>query len=410
MAHLAPPQLAGAPTPEEVVAELERVCASPAFHGSKRSRQFLEHVCRNTLGGDLGALKERSLAIDVFGRAASSDRSDDTIVRVGAREVRKRLVQYYASPAGRDASVIIDLPAGSYVPEFRYPSAAPPSAPTSVAAPAVDRRWFLAAAGGTVLAAVAAWRWRAAASTPFDQFWGPVFASKEPLLVGISHPIVYHASARAHRMTDERLGPQATPEQRPIDVAPSQLDSTDLIPVRNQYIGFGDMIVTTEIASMLARNGQSMRIRWADSLPFADLRQARTLLVGAVTNRWTLEMSQRWRFQFRRGADRKHSIVDTAGTAEWRATAKDDGSTGDDYILLCRVRDTAAGGLLFVAAGVKQFGTEAAGRVLSDPAQLNAVLEKLPPNWESRNLQVVLQVKVIGNTPGQPAVVATHVW
>jgi hypothetical protein len=193
-------------------------------------------------------------------------------------------------------------------------------------------------------------------------------------------------------LTDERLGPQTTPVQRPVDVPPNQLDGSDLIPVRNQYIGFGDMIVTTEIASMLARHGQSMRIRWANSLPFADLRQARTLLVGAVTNRWTIEMSQRWRFQFRRGADRKHSIVDTAGTAEWRATAKDDGSTGDDYILLCRVRDTAA------------------GRVLSDPAQLDAVLEKVTPNWEARNLQVVLQVKVIGNTPGQPAVVATPVW
>ena len=408
MAQLAPPQLAGAPTPEEVVAELDRICSSPAFQGSKRSRQFLEHVCRRTLDGDFASLKERSLAIDVFGRSASSDLSDDTIVRVGAREVRKRLVQYYASPEARSAAVVIDLPAGSYVPEFRAPSAVAPSAPTPASPP--DRRWFFLAAGGAVLTAAAAWRWRASAATPFEQFWAPVFAAKDPLIVGISHPIVYHASARAHQMTDERLGPQTTPEQRPIDVAPNQLDATDIIPVRNQYIGFGDMIVTTEIASMLARHGQSMRIRWADSLPFADLRQARTLLVGAVTNRWTIEMSQRWRFQFRRGADRKHSIVDTAGTTEWRATAKDDGSTGDDYILLCRVRDTAAGGLLYVAAGVKQFGTEAAGRVLSDPAQLNAVLEKLPPNWESRNLQVVLQVKVIGNTPGQPAVVATHVW
>lgn len=407
MAQLAQPQLAGVPTPDEVVTELDRICASPAFQGSKRSRQFLEHVCRRTLDGDLGALKERSLAVDVFGRSASSDLSDDTIVRGGAREVRKRLVQYYASPEARSANVVIDLPAGSYVPEFRYPTAAvTPSAPP---APTFDRRWFFAV-GGAAVAAAAAWRWRSTPATPFELFWAPVFAARDPLLVGISHPIVYHASPRAHQLTDERLGPQRTPEQRPINVAPNQLDATDLIPVRNQYIGFGDMIVTTEIASMLARHGQSMRVRWADSLPFADLRQACTLLVGAVTNRWTIEMSQRWRFQFRRGADRKHSIVDTAGAAEWRATAKDDGSTGDDYILLCRVRDTAAGGLLYVAAGVKQFGTEAAGRVLSDPAQLNAVLEKLPPNWESRNLQIVLQVKVIGNTPGQPAIVAGHVW
>jgi len=121
-------------------------------------------------------------------------------------------------------------------------------------------------------------------------------------------------------------------------------------------------------------------------------------------------MSQRWRFQFKKSVERKTVIADTAGTAEFKATAKDNGSTGDDFMLICRIRDSAAGGLLFVAAGVKQFGTEAAGRVLTDPARLNAILEKLPSGWENRNLQLVLQVKVIGNTPGQSFVVASHVW
>ena len=158
-----------------------------------------------------------------------------------------------------------------------------------------------------------------------------------------------------------------------IDVPAKDLDGSDIVPSTNQYTGFGDIIVTTEVAAMLARRGSSVGVRWAGSVPFADLRQGRTLLVGAVTNRWTLEMGQRWRFQFRRTADRKYSIADTAGTAEWRATAKDDGSTGDDFILICRLRDSTAGGLLFVAAGVKQFGTEAAGRVLTDPGQPSIV-------------------------------------
>lgn len=48
--------------------------------------------------------------------------------------------------------------------------------------------------------------------------------------------------------------------------------------------------------------------------------------------------------------------------------------------------------------------------MLTDPGQLNSILEKLAAGWENRNLQLVLQVKEIGNTPGQPSVVATHVW
>jgi hypothetical protein len=63
-----------------------------------------------------------------------------------------------------------------------------------------------------------------------------------------------------------------------------------------------------------------------------------------------------------------------------------------------------------VAAGLKQFGTEAAGRLLADPEQLGAILRKLPAGWESRNLQVVLHARVIGNTPAQPEVEDWHVW
>jgi hypothetical protein len=67
--------------------------ASPPFHGSKRCHQFLEYVCEQALAGETGALKERAIAIAVFGRQPHSDLGEDTIVRVGAREVRKRLAQ-----------------------------------------------------------------------------------------------------------------------------------------------------------------------------------------------------------------------------------------------------------------------------------------------------------------------------
>jgi hypothetical protein len=63
-----------------------------------------------------------------------------------------------------------------------------------------------------------------------------------------------------------------------------------------------------------------------------------------------------------------------------------------------------------VGAGLKGFGTEAAGRLLVDAGQLGNILGKLPAGWETNNLQIVLHVKVIGNTPAQPDVVAWHVW
>src|SRR5271166_5476066 len=108
------------PKPDEVRGQLRAILTSPAFHGSKRCQQFLEYVCERSLAGEAGALKERTVAIDVFGRQPQSELGEDTIVRVGAREVRKRLAQFYVSPEGVASKVKIDLPAGSYAPEFHY--------------------------------------------------------------------------------------------------------------------------------------------------------------------------------------------------------------------------------------------------------------------------------------------------
>ena len=108
------------PQPDEIRRQLQQVLASPAFHGSKRCQQFLEYVCAKSLAGEVGALKERSVAVEVFGRPPHIDLGEDTIVRVGAREVRKRLAQYYATAEGSLSEIRIDLPSGSYAPEFHY--------------------------------------------------------------------------------------------------------------------------------------------------------------------------------------------------------------------------------------------------------------------------------------------------
>ena len=245
----------------------------------------------------------------------------------------------------------------------------------------------------------------------FAQFWPPVIQAPGPLLLAVGHPIVYHASARAVKKSEERMAPQAIPFQRPIQLAPDELDGSDIVPVLNQYVGFGDMVVSTQVAGMLGRQAKDVRTRFANTVEFADLRQSQTLLIGAFTNRWTMELGQSWRFQFARTPDRKAVIIDTQDTSrQWGFALKDDGSASEDYTLVSRIPNSSVGGLLIVAAGVKQFGTEAAGRLLTDPEQLGGVLRKLPAQWESRNIQIVLKTIVIGNTPAQPELVSWHVW
>ena len=84
----------GAPGPAEIRGQLRLMLASPAFLGSRRCQQFLEFATEKTLAGETSSLKEKNIAIEVFGRDPRTDLADDTIVRVSAREVRKRLAQY----------------------------------------------------------------------------------------------------------------------------------------------------------------------------------------------------------------------------------------------------------------------------------------------------------------------------
>ncbi len=418
------------PTPDEIGAQLRLVLSSPVFHGSKRCQQFLEYVCAKSLAGDTGSLKERSIAIDVFGRHPdTAGHGEDTIVRVGAREVRKRLAQYYVTPEGAASPVVIELPSGSYAPEFHYGAASPraeaPAEIEPVAVPprAVEvrpTRWWrrpvpIALAAAVVLALVALARFSATdpRTEAFQRFWAPVLHSSDSLLIGVGHPLVYQPSRRAAALNADRLPAPPFPMQRPLDLPPNALNGSDLIPVFNQYVGFGDMVAANEVSQMLAHRSRTVRLMLASSIPFADLKQLNAYLIGAVTNHWTMELGQNWRFRFGWATpDGQPEFVDTqpGSKREWTIPSRDDGSTPEDYSLICRIRNSPTGQLLIVSAGIKQFGTEAAGRILADPVALGSILNKLPPGWEDKNLQVVLHMKVIGNTPAQPEVVAWHVW
>ena len=209
------------PQPDEIRRQLQQVLASPAFHGSKRCQQFLEYVCAKSLAGEGGALKERSVAVEVFGRPPHIDLGEDTIVRVGAREVRKRLAQYYATAEGAVSEIRIDLPSGSYAPEFHYVTVAAEKAVATRSAydegtPPWDRRRLIAWGSAGLAAALAVLAvTRLLAPSPnaaaFQRFWEPVFRSHEPLLIAMAHPIVYHPSGRALKLSEQNLPPQEVP-------------------------------------------------------------------------------------------------------------------------------------------------------------------------------------------------------
>ena len=102
---------------EELRSELQLVLHSETFERSPSLSRLLSYLCEKTFAGESQQIKEYSIALDVFGRPQSFDQDEDSIVRVQANRLRKRLAEYYADE-GRSHKIQITIPVGQYVPDF----------------------------------------------------------------------------------------------------------------------------------------------------------------------------------------------------------------------------------------------------------------------------------------------------
>jgi hypothetical protein len=107
------------PPSSEIRSALERVTESVLFRGAPQLTAFLRYVVETTLDGRPELIKAYTIAVEALGRSESFDPSRDAIVRVEAGRLRSALSRYYAN-GGTDDPVVIELPRGTYVPEFRW--------------------------------------------------------------------------------------------------------------------------------------------------------------------------------------------------------------------------------------------------------------------------------------------------
>jgi hypothetical protein len=97
--------------------ELQTVLQSGILDKAPNLRRFLEYVAQQYFSGHSEQLKEYSIAVQALHRLEQFDPQSDTIVRVTAHTLRKKLEQYYATE-GADHLIQIRLPAGKYVLQF----------------------------------------------------------------------------------------------------------------------------------------------------------------------------------------------------------------------------------------------------------------------------------------------------
>ncbi len=107
---------------EALANALNRVLSSRTFENAGRSTALLRFLVDETVNGRADRLKEYTLGAEALSKAETFDPRTDPIVRAEASRLRSRLERYYSNE-GRLDSVVIELPRGTYVPQFRAQAA-----------------------------------------------------------------------------------------------------------------------------------------------------------------------------------------------------------------------------------------------------------------------------------------------
>jgi hypothetical protein len=105
-------------------AELDSVLSSGILERAPNLAHLLAYVCSKYFDGAGEQVKEYNIAVEALGRPPDFDQKKDSIVRVEAHKLRKRLREYYQTE-GADHPIRIEIPPGQYAPKFIFRHAPP---------------------------------------------------------------------------------------------------------------------------------------------------------------------------------------------------------------------------------------------------------------------------------------------
>jgi hypothetical protein len=409
-----------------VLRELERIRISRAFRNSERSKQFLSYVVEHALQGQTASLKERTIGVDLFHRSPTYPTGDDPVVRLKAGEVRRRLVQYYAEEEGAP-EIRIEIPVGSYIPEFhsRTPADSLHRPATSAAARTDEPRpklrlWEILLAA-VVLGVLATTLVRKAGSqsrqlSALNEFWAPLFTTSQPVLVCVASPVLYQPSLRLYtKASKAHPGQYDTEVERYNTLLQLDPSSTvrwkDMVADVDIYVNKDDAAVAAHLSELFARIHKVSQLRVGHAFSYDDLRDSPSVLVGAFDNTWTIRLTSELPFVFRERNGMGWIQRQGSQGPIWRPTWDAQGNIVlKDFAIVARLVNSKTGQLLVIVAGVGMVGTQAAGAFVSRGSTLEAGLRAAPVGWQGKNLEVVLGSEVIDGAAGPPRVVATTAW
>jgi hypothetical protein len=426
-----------------VRSHLQEVLSSEAFSGGHRAQHFLQLVVEHALAGESNCLRERMLGAEMFGRPIDYDTGNDAVVRVKASEVRRRLAQYYQSLT-IPPTVRIELPAGSYAPQFHWTPVKAPSTPTqpvNFQLDSVSNQTPLVAADSAGAAVTNRWKWRTwlIRVSLLAGFGAALFALGWLAAVHLTvahrdlkatHPLwaAIFDGGRSTYVVPADVGLDLLEDlsHRPMTLAEYMKGSYLELPLpgvdpgsaqglRSQRItSFSDAQIIADLTALPEYNPHRTFLRFPRDLRVDDLKNSNAILVGSVgSNPWAGIAGNSANFQIVYGQGRESAtIIDehpqpgeqAVYESHWNEPAH------ETYALISFLPNMDGNGRLLLLQGLDVAGTQAAADLLFDSAAMTPILKRATrPDGSIRFFEVLVRSTSINWNSTDSQVIASRI-
>ena len=420
----------------------QRVVSGSHFARSPLLTRFLLYVTAETLEGRGKDITEHQIGVHVFDRRPGYSTIEDNIVRNYARQLRKRLAEFFAAEGSSEA-LRIDIPLGGYVPVFvpaseHHPAADMRTLPVSVsihAQPAESLatatttglqgrwiRWLIAASAiaaySTALVWIT-WSFSSRVNAPQSRPAEPAHALWTALFNGQVNTYIVPADAGFNLLEDLSRRPLQLADYIKGDYLAMPLagvDAHSADDLRSQHFtSFVDFQTVAALAHLPEFNQERTFLRFPRDLRLDDLKNASAVLIGSVgSNPWAsiAESSANFRIVYRKGMQ-SATIINmnpqqgeaASYVSHWNEPAH------ETYALIAFMPNLGGTGRLLLLQGLDVAGTQAAAETLFHPAAIAPILRQATrPDGSLRFFEILLRSTSIDSNSTGTQVVATRIY
>lgn len=398
---------------------VERILASSHFIRATKLQGFLTYVCAKAMAGRPEEISEQHIGHLVFGREAGYNPSEDNIVRVQARDLRKRLAAYFAEE-GADEPVVIEIPKGSYVPHFLPRSQARPE--TAVAAPAAASvagwpRWITIALAVLCVGLAASSGWLASRagvaetsqSVTARQFWARLFRTGHQTVIAVadsSFALLQDIDRVSVPFQDYASGRYFSQLRGKAPI--SEKDKLLAEVAARHHTSLADASMVAHLTHMIPARSSAV-VRFARDLRAEDLKTEDVILLGSErANPWAslIESWRGLRFSYDPGLHRaviinKQPAAGEPGSFVGEAVGEKPYASFGTITFLPNLDRT---GSILLIAGTDMQGTAAAGEYLTNPDRFEELMKllKVAEGDGVPYFELVLKLVSVGGTSVSP--------